>query len=274
MASLFSRDYNDILSRFDDAADTFVRRSRRYLPHVARFCLVSTFIEDGFRLLTQWSDQIDFIKHIWGSVGFLAGIFILVNIILQFAGSAFVLTRYRVKVGCGILMCTVILQTIGYNIWTRIFLMRNLSLMGSLLLLIAEASQESRSLLAGLPSAGGNASRQYLQLGGRILVVLMFVTLIHWDGSFFYLIQAAAHLALILLVAIGYKAKLCSIVLVAWLSCINMYYNCFWRAYDDEIMWDFLKYDFFQTWSVIGGLLLIVAHGPGGVSVDDYKKEF
>lgn len=167
-----------------------VRRSRHYLPHIARLCLVSTFLEDGFRLLTQWTEQIDFIRHVWGVGAFLAGIFILVNILLQFSGSASVMFRFKVRAGCAILMLTVVIQTIGYNIWTRVFLMRNLSLVGSLLLLLAEASQESKSLLAGLPSAGNeNRSKQYLQLGGRILVVLMFLTLIHWSGSFFYLIQ-------------------------------------------------------------------------------------
>lgn len=83
-------------------------------------------------------------------------------------------------------------QTVGYNIWTRIFLMRNLSLIGSLLLLLAEACQDSRSLLAGLPSVGDESrSRRYLQLGGRLLIVLMFLTLIHWDGSFYYLCQVS-----------------------------------------------------------------------------------
>lgn len=167
-----------------------VRRCRHYLPHIARLCLVSTFLEDTMRLLTQWSEQIDFIRHIWGVGSFLAGTFILLNILLQFAGSAFVMFRYRVRIGCAILMATVVLQTIGYNIWTRVFLMRNLSLVGSLLLLIAEARQETKSLLAGLPSVGNeNRSRQYLQLGGRLLVVLMFLTLVHWGGSILYLIQ-------------------------------------------------------------------------------------
>lgn len=274
MVDMFSR-REEILAKLDDVADRVVRRSRHYLPHIARLCLVSTFLEDGFRLLTQWSEQIDFIRHVWGVGYFLSGIFILSNIFLQFSGSAFVMFRYKVRAGCAILLLTVVIQTIGYNILTRIFLMRNLSLVGSLLLLLAEANQDSKSLLAGLPSVGNeNRSKQYLQLGGRILVVLMFLTLIHWSGSFCYLIQSIFCLALILLVAVGYKTKLCAIFLVSWLTCMNFYYNNFWSSYTDEIMWDFLKYDFFQTWSVIGGLMLIVAHGPGGVSVDDYKKEW
>ncbi|GAA51910.1 surfeit locus protein 4, partial [Clonorchis sinensis] len=185
----------EILDKLEDKADwgyfsdPLVRRSRRYLPHVARLCLVSTFIEDGFRLITQWSEQVDYIKAVWHVPSFFAALFILVNIILQFVGSGFVLSRYQVNAGVAVLMSTVLIQTIGYNVWTQVFLMRNLSLIGSLLLILAEAQQEAKRILAGLPSSGENAPRQYLLLGGRILIILMFVTLIHLGGSLFYLIQ-------------------------------------------------------------------------------------
>ncbi|KAH8862273.1 Surfeit locus protein 4 [Schistosoma japonicum] len=181
----------ELLDRLDDHADWLVRKTRRYLPHAARFCLVSTFIEDGFRLLTQWSDQVDYIQSVWGIPVIFAAFFIFVNIVTQFVGSAFVLGRYRVKIGVAILMSTVLIQTVGYNIWTRVFFMRNLSLIGSLLLLLAEAQQETRSLLAGLPSAGENTLRQYILLGGRILIILMSLTLIHLGSSIFYIIQVS-----------------------------------------------------------------------------------
>ena len=76
------------------------------------------------------------------------------------------------------------------------------------------------------------------------------------------------------LVCIGYKTKLCAMILIAWLSVWNVCLNQFWKHAVTVAMHDFLKYDFFQTCSVVGGLMLVVALGPGGVSVDERKKMY
>ena len=151
---------------------------------------------------------------------------------------------------------------------------RNLALGGALLLLLAESRSEQKSLFAGVPSVGGNSPKTYLQLTGRVLLVFMFATLIKFRLSFMYVLQDVVGTVLMILVAVGYKTKLASLVLVLLLAFMNIYMNPWW-AYDSlSPMRDFLKYDFFQTMSVIGGLLLVVALGPGGVSVDDYKKKW
>lgn len=63
--------------------------------------------------------------------------------------------------------------------------LRNLALGGGLLLLLAESRSEGKSMFAGVPTVRESSPRQYMQLGGRVLLVLMFMTLLHFDASFF-----------------------------------------------------------------------------------------
>ena len=93
-------------------------------------------------------------------------------------------------------MTRVSLEPGTFSVITLIF--RNLALVGAVLLLYSETMQEARSIFAGVPSMGDepkgkvsflaelqvqecNHFQQYLQLSGRLLLVLMFMTLIHFD---------------------------------------------------------------------------------------------
>ncbi|KAM9858385.1 surfeit 4, like [Aulostomus maculatus] len=268
--------HGDLMSRAEDVADQFLRVSRHYLPHLARLCLVSTFLEDGVRMWFQWAEQSEYIDSAWGCGRFLANVFVLLNMLGQLAGCALILTRTLVQHACFTLFSIIAMQTVAYSIlWDLKFLMRNLALGGGLLLLLAEGRAEVRSVFAGVPSLGHQSSpKNLLQLGGRVLLVLMFMTLLHFDLSLLSVLQNLVGTALMVLVAVGFKTKLAALTLVMWLLVINVTFNSFWTVPSFKPIHDFLKYDFFQTTSVIGGLLLVVALGPGSVSMDEKKKEW
>lgn len=61
----------------------FLRVTKQYLPHVARLCLISTFLEDGVRMWFQWGEQRDYIDTTWGCGYALASAFVLLNLLGQ-----------------------------------------------------------------------------------------------------------------------------------------------------------------------------------------------
>lgn len=92
-------------------------------------------------------------------------------------------------------------QTIAYSIlWDLQFLLRNLALIGALLLVLAESRGEARSLFAGVPSMGENKPKNFMQLAGRILLAFMFITLIRFELSFFQIVQDIVGSTLMVLV--------------------------------------------------------------------------
>jgi uncharacterized membrane protein YphA (DoxX/SURF4 family) len=102
----------------------------------------------------------------------------------------------------------------------------------------------------------------------------MFLTLIRIDFEYEHVIVNFIGSVLFVFVAIGYKTKASALTLCLVLAVINVIGNDFWNLSPSDEAYDFLKYDFFQTMSVIGGLLFVVSLGPGGVSIEEYKKRW
>lgn len=258
----------------EERVEEYYYKAKKVLPAVGRTLMVATFLEDGLRMWMQWSDQAEYLEGQLPGGWFVVFVFILLNFSFQLVGGTMAILKKRTEIAVGMLFAVIVMQVLAYKIlWGGSFFLRNLALIGGLVLLLAEAHDTKKIVFAGVPTVDTATKKTYMQLMGRILLVFMFFTLVHWDMGWARTSFSFVGLALVILVAVGFKTKLSALTLAVFLTFSNFYVNAFWTMADWNPQRDFLKYDFFQTLSVIGGLFLVVALGGGDMSVDAKKKK-
>jgi hypothetical protein len=205
-----------------------------HLPLIARFLLVTTFLEDTLRILSQWSDQVYYLENYQGMAAFIAHAFLYVNCLFMAVGSFGVVAKKFPTVAISLLSAVVILQSIGYGLlFDPTFMFRNLSVLGGLLMLLSDAmSVKRRHLFAGLPTMGEVEKTAYVQLAGRILLVALFLSLaLGGEMTLFRGIMCVIGLGVSVMVVIGFKAKYSALMLVLLLSVGNIVLNNFWTLH-------------------------------------------
>ncbi|KAF2761673.1 SURF4-domain-containing protein [Pseudovirgaria hyperparasitica] len=263
-------------SKIEDWLDTFSDPIKPYLPAIGRFLIVVTFLEDALRIITQWNDQLIYLKDyrkIWSGVTHL---FLIINVIAMTSCSILIIGRKYSEYAVGGLIGVVILQGIGYGlVFDLNFFLRNLSVMGGLLMVLSDSWVRKRFAPAGLPTLDEKDRKMYFQLAGRVLLIFLFIGFVfRGDWSIWRITVSLLGFVACVMVVVGFKAKWSAIMLVLILSIFNLIVNNFWTLHPHHPHKDFAKYDFFQILSIVGGLLLLVNMGPGQFSVDEKKKVY
>lgn len=239
-----------------------------YVPSISRFFIVATFYEDSFRILTQWSDQV-FYLHKWKHYPYiLVVLFLLIVTICMLGGATLLVLRKHTNYATGVLCGCIIMQALVYGLFSgSAFVLRNISVIGGLLIAFSDSIVRNKTTFAMLPELNSkdDQTKGYLLLAGRMLIVIMFIAFTFSKSIITILITVVCTVCF----AIGYKTKFASIMLGFILTFYNVTLNNYW--FYDNSKRDFLKYEFYQNLSIIGGLLLVTNTGAGELSVDSKK---
>jgi len=164
----------------------------------------------------------------WG----LTHLFLLVNVIAMVICSTMVITRKKSDYAVGGLILVVITQALGYGlIFDLNFFLRNLSVMGGLLMVLSDSWVRKRFAPAGLPQMDEKDRKMYFQLAGRVLLIFLFIGFVFaGDWGFGRVIVSLFGFVACVMVVVGFKAKWSAVMLVVILSIFNVFVNNFWTV--------------------------------------------
>ena len=265
------KEVDQYIDRVEDAVNfSGLNKVRPLIPGIARFFIVATFFEDSIRILTQWKDQV-FYLHKWRGYPWLfVVVFLFIVAVCMLVGGVLIILRRDYRGYVTLVLCvTILVQALVYGFFSGTeFLLRNFSVIGGLLISLSDSIRDTKASSAGLPELQNVSGRHksYLLLAARILIVLMFIAFTigkSWLTLVLTLVNTVC-------LAIGYRTRVVSLILGAILLFYNVYLNNYWLY--DEPQRDYLRYEFYQTLSIIGGLLLVSNTGAGHISIDEKKK--
>lgn len=237
-------------------ANRYGKRLSPWFPFVVRLLLVSTFLEDGIRVLLELPHQIAFLRSEYYIPSFIAALMLLTNIIVSFVAVAVILARKRFLRGkhesnaAYVLIGCVLYQQVLYGRHSPIasgnigFLVRNLCLSGAILLVSAQARMAAgRSAFPlGILDSGRTDKKttvSYMQLASRVLLVLLGMEFVVTLGSWGTLLTVPVILA----VLVGYKLEISGSILLLLYFYHNVSGSAFWRASHSVYMSQIMQYE-------------------------------
>ena len=180
-------------------------------------------------------------------------IFLLINVCAMTACSVFIIARKHSEYAVAGLIGVVVTQALGYGlIFDLNFFLRNLSVMGGLLMVLSDSWVRKKFAPAGLPQLEEKDRKMYFQLAGRVLLIFLFIGFVFaGEWNFGRILVSIIGLVACVMVVVGFKAKFSAVMLVLILSMFNVIVNNFWTLHEHHPQKDFAKYDFFQILSIV-----------------------
>ena len=148
------------------------------------------------------------------------------------ASSVLIIIRKHSEYAVMGLIGVVVTQALGYGlIFDLNFFLRNLSVMGGLLMVLSDSWVRKKFAPAGLPQLDEKDRKMYFQLAGRVLLIFLFIGFVFaGEWSFGRVVVIVFGAVACVMVAVGFKAKWSAIILVMILSIFNVVVNNFWTV--------------------------------------------
>jgi uncharacterized membrane protein YphA (DoxX/SURF4 family) len=146
--------------------------------------------------------------------------------------SVMVIIRKHSEYAVAGLMAVVVTQALGYGlIFDLNFFLRNLSVIGGLLMVLSDSWVRKSKAFAGLPQLEEKDRKMYFQLAGRVLLIFLFVGFVFsGQWSIWRVVVSLIGLGACVMVVVGFKAKFSATLLVLILSVFNVLVNNFWTV--------------------------------------------
>ena len=169
------------------------------------------------------------------------------------SSSFLIIVRKHTEYAVAGLFGVVVTQALGYGlIFDLNFFLRNLSVLGGLLMVLSDSWVRKKFAPAGLPQIDEKDRKMYVQLAGRVLLIFLFIGFVFaGEWSFWRMLVILIGAGACVMVVVGFKAKFSAVLLVLILSIFNLLVNNFWTLHPHHPHKDFAKYDFFQVLSIV-----------------------